>query len=49
MKSGGPMIKTREKPWEFMNSSLHKVYQYHVNKKWGPDDKNHGKPIDIYE
>jgi hypothetical protein len=49
MKSGGPMIKTMEKPWTFMSSSLHKVCQYYVNEKWGPDDKMHGKTMDIYE
>jgi hypothetical protein len=43
------MIKTMEKPWEFMSSNLHQVCKYHVNEKWGPDDKNHGKTMDIYE
>jgi hypothetical protein len=27
------MIKTMEKPWEFMSSNLHKVCQYHVNER----------------
>jgi hypothetical protein len=46
MKSGGPMIKTMEKPRTFMSSSLHKVCQYYVKEKWGPDDKKHGKTMD---
>ena len=29
------MIKTMEKPWEFMSSSLHKVCQYYVNENHG--------------